>query len=187
MTWGRRWSSAGPAMVAVLVGGAALAGGGNPGATAGPCRTLNLPAGWDVRSSTYADVTGDGAPECVLSIWRPWADWPIARWSSRPTPITRNRDARGDSAHIAVLKPLPGGTYRNVWVGSALFQPVTALTVLPDGTLATLETTYARGRDASSVALSVWQWTGFGFGLVRRVAVQATTVQTGAAGELVLR
>lgn len=174
-------------MVALLLGGAALAGGGNGDATASPCRALTLPAGWDVRSSAYADVTGDGAPECVLSVWRPWADWPIARWSSRPTPITRNRDARGDSAHIAVLKPLPGGAFRSVWVGSALFQPVTALTVLTDGTLATLETTYARGRDASSVALSVWQWTGFGFGLVRRQPVQATTLQIGADGALVAR
>ena len=174
-------------MGAVLLMGGALAGGGSREASTGPCRSLKVPAGWDVRASAYADVTGDGAPECVLSVWRPWADWPIAWWSSRPSPIVLNRDRRGDSAHIAVLRPLPGGAYRNVWVGSALFQPVTALTVRPDGTLATLETTYARGRQSSSVALSLWRWTGFGFGLVQRQAVQATTLQVGADGTLVAR
>lgn len=148
---------------------------------------MHLPTTWDVRASVYADVTGDGSPECVLSVWRPWQDWPIARWSGKPTPITKNRDTAGYSSHVAVLKPLPGGRYRNIWVGSALYQPVTSLTVLPDGTLVTLETTYAAGRDAKSVALSEWRWTGFGFGLVRREKVQARTVSVDATGQLTLR
>lgn len=52
-------------------------------------------------------------------------------------------------------------------MGSALFQPVSALTVLPGGTLATLETTYA-APGAPARALSLWHWTGFGFRLDRR-------------------
>ncbi|MDB5044265.1 MAG: hypothetical protein JWQ08_315 [Deinococcus sp.] len=148
------------------------------------CPPLRLPPTWDVRSSAFADVTGDGSAECVLSVWRPWQDWPIARWARRPTPIAQNRDAQGYSSHIAVLKPLPDGTFRTVWVGSALFQPVTAIAILPDGTLATLDTTYGRGRSASSVALSYWKWTGFGFGLLRRGPVQADTLRLNQTGQL---
>lgn len=171
----------------VLLAGLFLARAGGSGGAPQPCHALKFPANWDVRASAYADVTGDGTPECVLSVWRPWRDWPIARWAGRPTPITRNRDARGDSSHVAVLRPLPGGGYREVWVGSALFQPVTALAVLPGGTLATLETTYERGRDAPGVALSLWRWTGFGFGLLRREAVQARTLRLTPTGRLDLR
>lgn len=181
----------------------ALAGGTSPGwqklnadgrfssspppPVARPCPPLRLPRTWDVRSSAYADVTGDGVPECVLSVWRPWRDWPLARWSARPTPITGNRDTRGQSSHIAVLRPLGGGRYREIWVGSALYQPVTTLTALPDGRLLTLETTYARGRSASSVALSLWRWTGFGFLIERRVKVQAFAVATDELGGIYLR
>ncbi|WP_205750850.1 hypothetical protein [Deinococcus sp. Arct2-2] len=141
------------------------------------CLSLHLPATWEVRSGAYADVTGDGSPECVLSVWRPWQDWPIARWTARPTPIIRNRDAQGASSHIAVLKLLQDGAFRSVWMGSALFQPVTALKILPDGTLATLETTYRRGRYGAGVAQSYWKWTGFGFGLLRRELVQPDTLR----------
>ena len=152
-----------------------------------PCPALHLPLTWDVRSQVYADVTGDGTPECVLSIWRPWNDWPLARWATRPTPIVNNRDALGYSSHIAVLKPRAGGRYAQVWVGSALFQPVTALTVRPDGTLVTLETTYAQGRSVQSVALSEWRWTGFGFVLERRVNLRARQLALTSTGEPALR
>lgn len=151
------------------------------------CPALHLPALWDVRARVYADVTGDGQPECVLSVWRPWRDWPTRRWAPRGTPITGNRDARGFSAHVAVLRPLRGGAYRQVWVGSALYQPVTALTVLPDGRLVTLETTYARGRDATATALSEWRWTGFGFRLERRVPVLARELRVDPAGRPAIR
>ena len=151
------------------------------------CPAMHLPADWDVRSQVYADVTGDGVPECVLSVWRPWRDWPIARWSSRPTPIAGNHDAAGFSSHVALLRPRPDGAYVQLWVGSALFQPVTALTVRPGGELVTLETTYARGRQASSVALSRWRWTGFGFQIERRVPAQARELGVTPAGQVAVR
>lgn len=152
-----------------------------------PCPALRLPPTWEVRAQVYADVTGDGSPECVLSVWRPWNDWPLARWGTRPTPIVNNRDALGDSSHVAVLKPRAGGRFTQVWVGSALFQPVTALTVRPGGSLVTLETTYARGRGAQSVALSEWRWTGFGFVLERRVPLRARQLALTSAGEPAVR
>lgn len=186
------------ALLPLLLTGAALAGGDGGGwrvlhpdgilAPTGalrpppPCPALRLPASWDVRSGVSADVTGDGSPECVLAVWRPWRDWPITRWSAAPSPIMGNRDARGDSSHVAVLKPGPNGTYRNVWVGSALYRPVTALTVLPDGHLVTLEGTYTRGRDATAAALSEWTWTGFGFRLERRVALRGRALSVDVRG-----
>ncbi|WP_456833155.1 hypothetical protein [Deinococcus sp. UYEF24] len=145
-----------------------------------PCPALNLPSSWHVLDQIYADVTGDTVPECVLVVWRPWKDWPIRRWSSfsRPSAIASNHDVSGDSAHLVILTPLdPGrlspGRYRERWVGSALYQPVTALTVLPGGHLVTLETTYARGRGALSQNVSVWSWTGFGFRKEERWPVSA--------------
>lgn len=88
---------------------------------------------------------------------------------------------------MAVLKATGDGQYRNVWVGSALYQPVTALTVLPSGRLLTLETTYGRGRNSVSMALSEWVWTGFGFRLERRVTVQARQVGVDALGRVIVR
>lgn len=151
------------------------------------CPALHLPSTWDVRASVLADVTGDRTPECVLAVWRPWRNWPVARWSAHPTPITPNRDARGDSAHVAVLRPLPGGRYRELWVGSALHQPVTTLTVRPDGTLVTLETTYRAGRAAAAHALSEWRWTGFGFRLLRRVPTAARALTLDPLGRPTVR
>ncbi|CAM4359419.1 hypothetical protein [Deinococcus marmoris] len=190
-------------LVGVALGGVALAGGGAGGwrtlradgtlipagalRSPAPCPPLRLPASWDVRSQVYADVTGDGSPECILAVWRPWRDWPITRWSTPGSPITANHDARGDSAHVAVLKPGPGGTFRDVWVGSALLQPVTALTVLPDGRLVALEGRYASGRNAPSVALSEWSWTGFGFRLDRRLLLTARQLSADAAGQPAVR
>jgi len=103
------------------------------------------------------------------------------------SPIGNNRDARGDSAHVAVLKPLPGGGYRQVWIGSALYRPVTALTVLPGGLFVTLETTYSRGRAAPSTALTEWTWTGFGFRLERRMPIQARQLGVGRTGRALVR
>ena len=151
-----------------------------------PCPALTLPPDWEVRSSVLADVTGDGTPECVLAVWRPWRDWRTARWTAHPTPIQGNRDARGLSSHVAVLRPLGSGRYREVWVGSALFQPLAALTVLPGGTLATLETTYA-APGAPARALSLWHWTGFGFRLDRRALTVAREVQPDTQGRPAVR
>ncbi|AWN22696.1 hypothetical protein DKM44_05150 [Deinococcus irradiatisoli] len=138
-----------------------------------PCPALNLPASWRVLDEVYADVTGDGVPECLLAVWRPWKDWPTRRWSAQPSPIAGNHDAAGFSAHLAVLTPLGQGKYRERWVGSALYQPVVAITALPGGRLAALETTYALGSAAPGQHLSVWSWTGFGFRREERWALRA--------------
>ena len=78
-------------------------------------------APWDVRSQVYADVNGDGSPECVLAVWRPWRDWAIRKWTSTDSPITANQDARGNSAHVAVLRRERDGRSRAIWVGRHCF------------------------------------------------------------------
>lgn len=152
-----------------------------------PCPTMNLPAIWRVKSQIYADITGDGTPECILLVWRPWKNWPIHQQMQRPTPIVNNKDQAGWSSNIAVLKPLSGGQYHQMWVGSALVRPVISLSMRPNQQLVTLETTYQRGENSSSVGLSEWKWTGFGFQMVRRQAVQAREVGVDVRGRVVVR
>jgi hypothetical protein len=127
----------------------------------------NLPPDWHVTASTLADVTGDGAAEWVLLVWRPWRDWPIQEWSDVPSPIAGFHDAGGDSCHLILIDPEDG---REIWAGSALPVPLLALAVDDvdgDGTVEVLTTegTYADGRGGSETHVDVWRWNGFGFTL----------------------
>jgi hypothetical protein len=126
-----------------------------------------LPSDWQVAASALADVTGDGAPEWVLLVWRPWRDWPIQRWSAVPSPIAGFHDASGDSCHLILLDPADG---REIWAGSALPVPLLALTVDDvdgDGAqeVLTVEGTYAEGRGGTGTHVNMWRWNGFGFTL----------------------
>ena len=126
-----------------------------------------VPADWDVTDSALADVTGDGRPEWVLLVWRPWRDWPIQAWLDVASPIVGYHDAAGDSCHVIVLDPHDG---REIWAGSALPSPLLALAVGDvdgDGRseLVTLEGNYARGRRGPARHIDVWRWNGFGFAL----------------------
>jgi len=138
-----------------------------------PCPAAAYPADWDIRQAVWADVTGDGAPECVLLVWRPWRDWPIMRWKKGESPIASFRDAQGDSAHVIITRPGQNGTYRELWAGSALPVPLMALVagdVDADGIaeLVGLETDYDRGRTGPGRRVSLWAWDGFGFELETR-------------------
>jgi hypothetical protein len=131
------------------------------------------PPDWEVTGAALADVTGDGAAEWVLLLWRPWRDWPIQRWSSLPSPIAGAHDAAGMSCHLALLDPADG---REIWVGSALPAPLSALAVGDvdgDGTdeVVTLEGRYPAGRTAPATHVDVWAWNGFGFTLRARSPV----------------
>jgi hypothetical protein len=120
-----------------------------------------------VVASVLADVTGDGAPEWALLVWRPWQDWPIQRWSAAPSPIAGYRDASGQSCHLVLIDPRDGS---EIWAGSALPAPFLALAVEDvdgDGAneLFTLEGSYANGREGPGSRVDVWRWNGFGFTL----------------------
>ncbi|MGB9722983.1 MAG: hypothetical protein ACP5OO_09185 [Chloroflexia bacterium] len=136
---------------------------------------LPLPSDWDVASAALADVTGDGLPEWVLLVWRPWRDWPIQRWSSLPSPIADFHDAAGRSCHLILLDPAAG---RELWAGSALPVPFLALAVRDvdgDGRneLVALEGTYAAGRFGPATYVDIWRWNGFGFSLEGRFPTPA--------------
>jgi hypothetical protein len=127
-----------------------------------------VPADWRVTAAQRADVTGDGRPEWVLLVWRPWRDWPIQRWSPAPSPIADFKNARGESCHLILLDPTDG---REIWAGSALPAPLVSLVagdVTGDGhsEVVTLEGRYADPRAATHV--DVWRWEGFGFALAWR-------------------
>jgi hypothetical protein len=113
------------------------------------------------------DVTGDGAAEWALLVWRPWRDWPIQRWLPVPSPIAGFHDAAGDSCHLILLDPRDG---HEIWAGSALPAPLLALAVgdvdgSGDNEVVTLEGDYATGRDGPATRVNVWHWDSFGFTL----------------------
>ncbi len=127
----------------------------------------HVPSTWHVTASALADVTGDGSPEWVLVVWRPWRDWPIQSWSTGPSPIASFHDAAGESCHLILLDPRDG---HEVWAGSALPTPILALAVGDvdgDGRsdVVTLEGDYATGRNGPASRVDVWKWNGFGFTL----------------------
>jgi hypothetical protein len=125
------------------------------------------PPDWRVMAAALVDVTGDGQPEWVLLVRRPWRDWPIQEWTSVPSPIADFRDAAGDSCHLILLDLASG---REVWAGSALPAPLLALAVGDvdgDGVdeVVTLEGDYDAGWDGPASHVDVWRWNGFGFSL----------------------
>ena len=127
----------------------------------------HVPSTWHITASALADVTGDGLPEWVLVVWRPWRDWPIQSWSTASSPIASFHDAAGESCHLILLDPRDG---REVWAGSALPAPILALAVGDvdgDGRsdVVTLEGDYATGRHGPGSRVDVWKWNGFGFTL----------------------
>jgi len=125
----------------------------------------DLPPDWQITAATLADVTGDGAAEWVLLVWRPWRDWPIQQWSEVPSPIAGFHDAEGNSCHLILLDPQDG---REIWAGSAL--PVPFLSLIVDDVdgdgfneVLTVEGRYADGHSGRGTHIDVWSWNGFGF------------------------
>jgi hypothetical protein len=138
-----------------------------PAANTFPPEHPTTPPEWHIASAELVDVTGDGLPEWILLVWRPWGDWPIQRWVPVSSPIAGHHDVEGDSCHVIVMDPRDG---REIWAGSALPVPFVALAagdVDGDGQneVVTLEGDYLVGRSGPASHVNVWAWNGFGFGL----------------------
>lgn len=146
---------------------ATVTGQAAPGSTLAP---PEVPVTWDLEAWELADVTGDGQPEWVLLVWRPWRDWPIQSWLEVASPIADFHDSQGQSCHLILLDPRDG---RELWAGSALPAPLLALAVGDvdgDGLaeVITLEGDYVSGRGGLASRIDIWQWLGFGFKLEYR-------------------
>jgi hypothetical protein len=128
------------------------------------------PPDWEVTAAEAADLNWDGRPEAVLLVWRMFHPWPVDAWLPYGGRVADFHDAENRSCHI-ILFGWDGSTYRELWAGSALAEPILAFHAADwdgDGRqeLAAIESTYAEPGRGRAVAL--WRWNGFGFTLAGR-------------------
>ncbi len=128
-----------------------------------------IPDTWEVVDAGFADVTGDGIPEWILSVRRPWRDWPIMTWHGGESPIAGFKDREGKSSHLVVLDPAGD----EIWAGSALPCPMGAMAagdIDADGAaeVVTLEADYHDRPGRPAGFIDVWRWDVFGFALAHR-------------------
>jgi hypothetical protein len=105
-----------------------------------------------IVDAALGDVTGDGAPELVLSFRRPFRRTLL----NAPLPRDLFTDAQGLSAHVGLYRP---GDLAPVWVAGTLLRPVRALAAC-DGAVAVATSSLD---DPRVRATNVWPWQGFGF------------------------
>jgi hypothetical protein len=128
------------------------------------------PPEWRVLQAQLTDLDRDGRSELTLLVWRPFAPWPIDAFLPHGGRIAEFHDTENQSCHI-ILIGWKGGTFRELWAGSALAEPLLNFYAADwngDGRqeLLAIETEYdhpSKGR-----ALSLWEWNGFGFSLMGR-------------------
>jgi hypothetical protein len=128
------------------------------------------PQDWQVRQAAIADLNGDGQPEAVLLLWRPFRPWPVDQWLPVGGRISGFHNATGRSCHI-ILIGWKGGGYREVWAGSAMADPINSIMTADmngDQTqeLVALEGRYTDPDSTPARTLKLWKWNGFGFSVV---------------------
>lgn len=160
------------------------------------CRTVEVGRGlpnWQASQGLFRagaiDLTGDGIPEQVrladeqvfvsrdgVEVWRGLPTWHVADLALGDP----NDDGRGEML-LALWKPdakgtprshpfLVGyrrGTYRVLWGGSAVVDPISEVELGDVDGDGVQEMVVLEERDGGS-AVSVWQWHGWGFSLVWR-------------------
>jgi hypothetical protein len=153
-----------PETVSLVGTRAVIASGGNP--------VWTSPEVWQVRSARLADLNHDRRWEIALLVWRPFQPWPIDRFLPYGGRINEFQDIDGLSCHL-ILVGWVGNTYREVWAGSALAQPLLSIAATDldaDGwqELIALESDYNTVQHEPASALTIWEWNGFGFDLIDR-------------------
>jgi hypothetical protein len=134
--------------------------------------TWESPAAWQVYQFRVTELNHDDQAELTLLVWRPFAPWPIDQYLPAPGRIRDFHDNQKQSCHI-IISGWKHGQFRELWAGSALAAPLTAFEVVDldadnHQELVALESSYARRREAPAIALTAWEWNGFGFTLLGR-------------------
>ena len=129
---------------------------------------------WNVTEALAADLNRDGRNELVMVVWRPFKPWPIDSFLPNGGRIKDFQDNKGMSCHL-ILVGWDGEKYREMWAGSSLKDPIfdiQAVDLDQDGNLelVAIEGKYNSVNDTG--ALTVWDWSGFGFQLRDRVEDQ---------------
>jgi len=125
------------------------------------------PPAWQVEQAKVTDLNRDGIPEATLLVWRPFKPWPVDAWLPHGGRINGFHDSRGMSCHM-ILIGWKQGSFRELWAGSAMVDPVKIFTVadlMGNGQqyLVTLEGQYDDLPSSAARRLKVWEWNGFGF------------------------
>lgn len=129
------------------------------------------PEDWRVTEVIEADLNRDGTMEYALLVWRPFAPWPIDKFLPHGGRITEFHNKAGLSAHL-ILVGWDGDEYRELWAGSALANPISAIGAYDiDGDgyeeLIALEGDYDAIEKTGNI--TIWRWQGFGFTLLERM------------------
>jgi hypothetical protein len=124
------------------------------------------PEEWEVIQVSISDLNRDDRPEVALLLWREFAPWPVDAYMLHPGRIQDFHDAHNRSCHL-ILIGWRRQTFREIWAGSALSDPIAAFSAVDidgDGRqeLIALEGTYDRSKHVAQ-AITVWDWNGFGF------------------------
>ena len=127
---------------------------------------------WKVTEAIPADLNHDGKTELAMVVWRPFKPWPVDSFMPNGGRIESFQDRQGFSCHV-ILVGWDGDSYREMWAGSALVDPVSqirAIDIDGDGyqELIALEEKYDSQTGTGN--LTVWEWSGFGFRLMDRIA-----------------
>jgi hypothetical protein len=125
------------------------------------------PPAWRVEQAKLTDLNRDRIPEATLLVWRPFRLWPVDAWLPNGGRINDFHDSNGMSCHI-ILIGWKQGSFRELWAGSAMADPVKIFTVadlMGNGRqyLVTLEGQYDDLPSSPARRLKVWEWNGFGF------------------------
>jgi hypothetical protein len=125
------------------------------------------PPVWRVEQAQVTDLNRDGIPEATLLVWRPFKPWPVDAWLPNGGRIDKFQNSNGISSHI-ILIGWKQGSFRELWAGSAMADPVKLFTVadlMGNGRqyLVTLESQYDDLPSSPARRLKVWEWNGFGF------------------------
>lgn len=125
---------------------------------------------WQITEAQAGDLDRDGRQELVLLVWRPFKPWPVDSFLPHGGRIKDFHDHGGLSCHV-ILIGWDGHKYRELWAGSALKDPLRALSVTDldgDGSDELIALEGAYDDIAPAGHLTIWGWSGFGFSLLKR-------------------